>query len=108
MDALALERVQIDRQSRDQGLALAGPHLGDLSAVEHDAADHLDVEVAHPEDSFSGFAHDSEGFGKEVAEEIVHLGVGAGFLELAAKLEGFPTQFVVGESKDVFFDRVDI
>ena len=76
--------------------------------MQDDAAEHLDVEVAHPEDSFSGFAHDSEGFRKEIAEEIVHLSVGAGFLELAAKLEGFPTQFVVGESKDVFFDRVDV
>ena len=36
-------------ERRDEGLALAGPHLGDLALVEDGAADELDVEVAHPE-----------------------------------------------------------
>jgi hypothetical protein len=37
------------RQRGDQGLALAGAHLGDLALVQHHAADQLHVEVAHAE-----------------------------------------------------------
>ena len=46
MNALAGERVQVERQGRHQGLALAGLHLGDLALVEHHPADELGVEVA--------------------------------------------------------------
>ena len=47
VDALAGERVEHDGERARQRLALAGAHLGDGAAVEHHAADHLDVEVAH-------------------------------------------------------------
>ena len=46
VDALAGERVEIDRQRGDQRLAFAGPHLGDGALVQHHAADQLDVEMA--------------------------------------------------------------
>ena len=51
VSALAHQRVQVQGESRHQGLAFAGPHLGDLAVVEHDAPDQLDVEVAHPQDA---------------------------------------------------------
>ena len=76
--------------------------------MQNNPAEHLHIEMTHSKDSFSGFTHDGKGFGEEVAEEIVHLGVGASLLELAAKLEGFPTQCVVRKSNDVFLDRVDV
>ena len=38
------ERVQIQRQARDERLALTGLHLGDVALVEHDPAHQLDVE----------------------------------------------------------------
>ena len=68
VDALPLEGVQVGRQGRHQGLALAGLHLGDRPPVEGDAADELDVEVPHVEDAAPGLAHDGEGLGKEVVE----------------------------------------
>ena len=40
------ERVQVEREARDEGLALAGLHLGDVALVEDDPAHHLDVEHA--------------------------------------------------------------
>ena len=43
--ALAGERIEVDGQGGDQGLALAGLHLGDLAVVQHHAADHLHVEM---------------------------------------------------------------
>ena len=68
MDALAGQRVEIDRERRDQRLALAGPHLGDLAAVERDAADHLDVVMALAERALGGLADRREGFGQQIVE----------------------------------------
>ena len=43
----ARQRIEIQRQRRHEGLALAGRHFGDLALVERDAADQLDVEMDH-------------------------------------------------------------
>ena len=45
--AVAGQRVEVHRQRTDQGLALTGAHFGDLARVQHHAADHLYVVVAH-------------------------------------------------------------
>ncbi len=92
--AEAGERVEIDRQGGDQGLALAGLHFGDHAAVQGDAADELDVEVHHlPEDRMvvdgdGGAAHaargvfdDRVGFGQDLFEVS-----GAGFRKLGFDL----------------------
>ena len=68
--ALAFERVQIDRQGRDEGLALAGRHLGDLALVEDDPADQLDVVVALPERALGRFPGRGEGFDEQVVEGL--------------------------------------
>ncbi len=68
MDALALERVEIDRERRDQRLAFAGLHLGDLAAMKRDAADQLDVIMALAERSDRRLAHGRERFGKQIVE----------------------------------------
>jgi hypothetical protein len=53
MHALAGERVEIDRQRRDQRLAFAGLHLGDRCLqVQHHAADQLHVEMPLAEATF--------------------------------------------------------
>ena len=41
------ERVEVERQGGDEGLALAGGHFGDLALVQRDAADQLDVIMHH-------------------------------------------------------------
>ena len=38
--------------------------------MQHHAADHLDVEMAHAEDTLAGFADDGEGFGQQVVERL--------------------------------------
>ena len=68
MDALAGERVEIDRQGRDQGLAFAGLHLGDHAAMQHDAAHQLHVEMALAERAFGRLAHGGEGIGQQIVE----------------------------------------
>ncbi len=82
MDAAAGHRVEDRGQRRDEGLALAGPHLGDLALVEDGAADELDVEVAHPERPLHGLADHREDLG----EDVVERGLDGGVLALAARL----------------------
>ena len=65
---LAGQRVEIDRQGGDQGLALAGLHFRDHAAVQHDAAHQLDVEVALAEGALGRFANGGEGVDHEVVE----------------------------------------
>jgi len=68
VDALACERVQVSGQGGDQRLAFTGAHLGDLAAVQDDAADQLHVEVAHVEEAAAGLADHGEGFDEQVVE----------------------------------------
>ena len=80
MDPASSNGIEIGRQCGNEGFSFPSFHFGDLSGVQNDAAEHLDIKVAHPQDSFSGFTNDGKSFGEEVAEEIAHLGVGARFL----------------------------
>ena len=100
VDALALERIQIGRQGRDERLAFARLHLGDLAAVQHHAADQLDVEVAHVEHAPARLADDRERLRQEVVERLA---VGEARLEL----RGLATQLFVGEFLDLRLFSVD-
>ena len=60
------ERVQVEREARDERLALAGLHLGDVALVQDDPAHHLDVE--HP---LVGLAETGLADGGERLEEQV-------------------------------------
>ena len=66
--ALAAQRVQVGRQRRHEGLALAGAHLGDLALVQGDAADQLHVEVAHLEGAARRLAHHRKGLRQQLIE----------------------------------------
>ena len=70
VDALAFEGVQVGGQGGDERLAFAGLHLGDLAAVQHDAADQLHVEVPHVEHAAAGLADHREGLGQQVVERF--------------------------------------
>src|SRR5262249_44465839 len=72
VDALAGEGIQVCRQSRDQGLAFSGFHLGDHAAMEHHTADQLDVEVSHTGRAFRWFADDRECFDEYLLKGIVN------------------------------------
>ena len=102
VDALALERVEIGRQRRDERLAFAGLHLGDLAAVEDDAADELDVEVPHVQHAAAGFAHDGERFGDQVVERRRRLA------SRCAELGGLASELVVGQALGLGFLGIDL
>ena len=98
--ALALERVEIDRQRRHQRLALAGLHLGDLAAVERDAADQLHVIVALAQRSDRRLAHRGEGFGQKVVQLLAAR-------EPLAKSLGLAPKLIVGQRMDIGLEGVD-
>ena len=90
MHALAGERVEIDRERRDQRLAFAGLHLGDAAFVQDHAADQLHVEMALAERALGGLAAGRERRHQDVVERLA---VG----ELLAELVGARPQRFIGE-----------
>ncbi len=98
--ALALDRIEIGRQCGDQRLALARTHLGNFAAVQDDAADHLDIEMAHAEHADRCLAHRGEGFGKDVVERLA-LG------QERPELVGLRGEFGVAERLHLRLQRVD-
>ncbi len=62
VDPATGQRVQVERQRGNQGLAFAGAHLGDLALVQDDPADQLHVVGTLPDGAFGSFAHRCEGF----------------------------------------------
>ena len=100
VDALALEGVEVGRQRRDQGLALAGLHLGDVAEVERRATHDLHVEVALAEHPAGGLAHGGERLGHQVVEALA---LGQPLLELV----GHAAELGVAHRDEVVLDGVD-
>ena len=68
MDPFPLEGIQVNGEGGDKRFSLAGFHFRNFTLMENDTADHLDVEVAHPQRPFGGLANDSEGFWEKLIE----------------------------------------
>ena len=101
VDALAVERVEIGRQRRDQRLALAGFHLGDLALVQDGAADELDVEVPHAQHALAGLAND----GKRLDHQDRRA---SRLLEPRSELGGLGAQLVVRQRLNSRLEGVDL
>ena len=99
--ALAGERVEIDRQGRDQRLAFAGLHLGDHAAMQDDAAHQLHVEMALAEGALGRLAHGGEGLDQDVVELLA---LGQPVLELL----GAGAQLVIDQRRQLRLERVDV
>jgi len=100
VDALAGQRVEIDRERCDQRLAFAGLHLGDVALMQHHAADQLDVEMALAERALGRLPHRGESRNQNVVE-----GLAVG--ELFAEFGGARLQRLVREGRDLRLERVD-
>jgi hypothetical protein len=100
MDAAVGERVEIDRQGGDQGLAFAGLHLGDAALVQDHAADQLHVEMPLAERALGRLAHRREGRDQDIVE-----GLAVG--QLAFEIVGARPQRLVGQGFQLLFQRVD-
>ena len=100
MHALGRERVEINGERGDQGLAFAGLHLGDLAFVQDHAADQLHVEVALADGPLGGLTHGGEGRDQDIVERGA-LG------ELLLEVGGARLQGLVGQRRHLGFQRVD-
>ncbi len=94
------EGVEIDGQGGDQGFAFAGLHFGDAAVMQHHAAHELNIEMALAEGALGSFAHGGEG-GDQQAVQIGAIG------ELAAEFHCAGAQLVIGECRNLVFERVD-
>ena len=61
VNAFPFERVQIHRQCGHQGFPFAGLHFSDAASMENDAADQLNIEMAHVQLAAGHFTADREG-----------------------------------------------
>ena len=100
VDALAGERVEHHGRGGGQRLALAGLHLGDRAVVQHHAADHLHVEVAHAHRAPADLAHERERLGQQVLDRL------AAARALAQRV-GVRAQLVVVEQLELGLPGVD-
>ena len=116
VDAPPGQRVEDRRQRRDEGLALAGAHLGDLALVEDDATDQLDIEMAHPQGPLHRLADHREDLGDGVVQggaDPLVLALAAGLGQLAAALPLGVVELVVarlvghGDGPDLVPERVE-
>ncbi len=98
--ALAGQGVEIDGQGGDQGLAFAGPHLGDAAPVQHHAANQLHIVVTLAERALGRLAHGGEGLVHEVVEGLA-LG------EAVAELLGFGPQLFIRQGGVLRLQRID-
>ena len=100
MDAVAVERVEVGGKGGHQRLSLAGLHLRDLAAVQHDAANQLHVEMAHREHAAPRLAH----HGECISQKVVEAGP---LIDLLAEGVGVLAQFGVGACSQVGLSLAD-
>ena len=101
VDALAGQRVQIGRQRRHEGLALAGLHLRDTALMQDDAADDLDAVVTHAEHAPRSLAAGRKSLGQQLVERLAVL---IAFL----KFIGLCAQLLIGELPELLLQRFDL
>ena len=77
VNALATETVEVRRQRADQGLALAGLHLGDPAEVQRRATHQLHVEVTLADHAGCRLADHSERLDQQIVEALAALDASA-------------------------------
>ncbi len=65
--------IKVKGQSSYQGLALAGPHLGNPALMEDNAAQQLHIIVALPDGPLGSFTDSSEGFRQNIIKRTPRL-----------------------------------
>ena len=98
--AAPVQRVEIDRQGRDQRLAFAGPHFRYPALVQHHPTDKLDVEMALPEGALGRLPHGREGGHQQIVERLA-------FGELLAERLRARPQLLVGKRRDLGLQCID-
>ena len=99
VDAAAGQGVEDGGERRDEGLALARPHLRDLPLVEDDRAHQLDVELAHVQRPLHGLAAGGEDLRDDLVQRLLRpllLALVAGLQQVPASLQVRVVELVLG------------
>ena len=99
--AVAGESVEIARQGGDQGLALAGLHLGHPAEVQRGSTHQLHVVVPLSDLARGGLAHHGEGLDQQVVG-------GGAVVETFTELDRLAGEVVVGQRLHLGFQGVDV
>ncbi|MBA7601036.1 hypothetical protein ES703_08101 [subsurface metagenome] len=83
---LATEGIEVNGEGGDQGLSLAGLHLGDLGLVEDDASHELDIKVALSQGSLCCLPDCGKGLGKKPIQHLPPLQPSLELICLVAEL----------------------
>ena len=94
------QRIEICGHGGNEGLALAGLHLGDHPPVKRTATDYLNIERAHTQHAPGGLAHNRKRLDLQIVERSP---VGQSVPELT----GPGPQVGVGQGLDARFQIVD-
>ena len=62
VNAFARDGIEVGGQRTNQRFTFASAHFSNLAKVQHHAADHLHVEMAHTQFALAGFTHHGESF----------------------------------------------
>src|SRR5205823_2203892 len=92
---------QIEREARDERLALARLHLGDVALVEDDPAHQLDVEDALAGRALPRLTHGCERLEDEVVERLA-------VLEPLPELGRLGLQLLVGKGLELWLEGGDV
>ena len=109
MHAFAGQGVEVGGQSCHQRFAFTGLHLGNVAAVQGDAADDLHGEVLHPQHTPGRFAADGKGIGQDVVQRFAvgqlllqGRGLGLQFGVRQSGVFGFQRQHLLGDGIHLF------
>ncbi len=100
MHALARQRIEIHRQRCHQRFTFTRAHLGNFAFVQHHAADHLHIKMAHTQYAARGFAHAGKGLWQQLLQCFT-------FLQAFTKLDSLVLQFAVSKFFQCGLECVD-
>jgi hypothetical protein len=101
VDAVAGERVQVQRLHGDERLALARLHLGDVALVEHDAAHQLHVEEPDADRAPERLPNGGVGLEDDLLERLA-------VLDALPELDGLAGKLLVGKLLEVGLELADV
>ena len=101
MHALAINRIQIGRKRCNQRLTLTCSHLGNFTTMEHNTADHLNVEMAHSGDALGCFTNRCKRLWKDVVKRLARS-------QSFAEQLGLVLEFFVRQRDHPVLERIDL
>ncbi len=116
MNPAPRQGVEVGGQGGHEGLAFAGLHLGNLTVVQHHAANQLNIKVAHAKHPLASLADHRKSLRQKFVQQFAlpvddgfwSATEAAGLVKLGAKFGGQSPQLVIAEGNDFLLKQVDV